>query len=90
MLTIDQIIAALNVVDDSYFPRVALEEALAQQEVITPVLLDIIKTLPMIQNLLRTHLLLSIVSIFLRNLGKKELIQSLCNILDSLDLKTNP
>ncbi len=42
MLTIDQIISELNVADDSYFPRAALEDAIAQQEVITPVLLDII------------------------------------------------
>jgi Protein of unknown function (DUF1186)/SEC-C motif len=43
MLTIDQIISDLNVADDSYFPRTALEDAIAQQEAITPVLLDIIK-----------------------------------------------
>ena len=42
MLTIDKIISELNVADDSYFPREALEDAITQQEAITPVLLDII------------------------------------------------
>ena len=45
MLTIDQIISELNVADDSYFPREALEDAIAQQEAITPVLLDIINNI---------------------------------------------
>ena len=42
MLTIDQIIKLLNTHDKSFFPREALEEAIAQQEAITPILLDII------------------------------------------------
>ena len=42
MLTIDQIIAEFNKDDDTYFPRTALEDAIAQQDAITPVLLDII------------------------------------------------
>ena len=45
MLTIDQIISELNIADDSYFPRAALEDAIAQQDVITPVLLDIINNI---------------------------------------------
>ena len=37
MLTIEQIISELNIADDSYFPRAALEDAIAQQDVITRV-----------------------------------------------------
>jgi hypothetical protein len=42
MLTLDQIIAEFNIDDNTYFPRAALEDAIAQQDAITPVLLDII------------------------------------------------
>ena len=42
MLTVEQIIAQLNA-DDSLFPREALEQAILQQEAITPALLDIIE-----------------------------------------------
>ena len=43
MLTLDQIIAEFNKDEDAYFPRAALEDAIAQQAAITPALLDIIK-----------------------------------------------
>ena len=42
MLTVEQIITQLNT-DDSLLPREALEQAILQQEAITPALLDIIE-----------------------------------------------
>ena len=42
MLTVEQIITQLNA-DDSLLPREALEQAILQQEAITPVLLEIIE-----------------------------------------------
>ena len=42
MLTVEQILTQLNTDDISFLPREALEQAILQQEVITPALLDII------------------------------------------------
>jgi hypothetical protein len=42
MLTVEQIIAQLNTDDSSFLPREAIEQAVLQQETITPALLDII------------------------------------------------
>ena len=44
MITLEQIIAELNLADDSVFPREALKNAILQQKAITPVLLDIIES----------------------------------------------
>ena len=43
MLTVSQIITQLKTDDYSFFPREALEQAVIQQEAITPLLLDIIE-----------------------------------------------
>ena len=42
MLTVEQIIAQLNTDDSSFLPREAIEQAILQQETITPALLTII------------------------------------------------
>ena len=43
MLTVEQIIAQLNTDDSSFLPREAIEQAILQQETITPALLTIIE-----------------------------------------------
>ena len=42
MLTVEQILTQLNTDDSPFLPREAIEQAILQQEVITPALLDII------------------------------------------------
>ena len=42
MLTVEQILTQLNTDDISFLPREALEQAILQQDAITPALLDII------------------------------------------------
>jgi hypothetical protein len=43
MLTVEQILTQLNTDDSPFLPREALEQAILQQEAITPALLDIIE-----------------------------------------------
>jgi hypothetical protein len=43
MLTVEQILTQLNTDDISFLPREALEQAILQQDAITPALLDIIE-----------------------------------------------
>ena len=43
MLTVEQILTQLNTDDSPFLPREALEQAILQQDAITPALLDIIE-----------------------------------------------